>query len=59
MCRQPVEASAPEFPFCSQRCRGLDLANWLTGAYVIPGPELGEEEESAPSGKREDEEEEQ
>lgn len=27
------------FPFCSQRCRDVDLGNWLTGKYVIPGKE--------------------
>ncbi len=25
------------FPFCSSRCRDVDLGNWLTGKYVIPG----------------------
>jgi hypothetical protein len=23
-------------PFCSKRCRDLDLAAWLTGAYAVP-----------------------
>ncbi|MEO1089060.1 MAG: DNA gyrase inhibitor YacG [Pseudomonadota bacterium] len=23
-------------PFCSKRCRDLDLARWLNGAYAIP-----------------------
>ena len=23
-------------PFCSNRCRDLDLSRWLTGAYAIP-----------------------
>ncbi len=26
-------------PFCSDRCRIQDLANWADGKYVIPGPE--------------------
>ncbi|HEY3320644.1 MAG TPA: DNA gyrase inhibitor YacG [Planctomycetota bacterium] len=25
------------FPFCSQRCRDIDMGNWLTGKYAIPG----------------------
>jgi uncharacterized protein len=35
-CRQqPVE---PRWrPFCSERCRLLDLAQWVNGAYRIPG----------------------
>jgi uncharacterized protein len=24
-------------PFCSSRCRDVDLNRWLTGSYVIPG----------------------
>ena len=24
-------------PFCSKRCKDLDLARWLTGGYAIPG----------------------
>ena len=25
------------FPFCTQRCRDVDLGLWLTGGYAIPG----------------------
>lgn len=33
--------SQPEYrPFCSKRCADVDLAKWLRGAYVIPGPPL-------------------
>ncbi|MGC8640142.1 MAG: DNA gyrase inhibitor YacG [Isosphaeraceae bacterium] len=27
----------PSFPFCSDRCRLIDLGRWIDGAYVIPG----------------------
>lgn len=27
------------FPFCSTRCKVLDLGNWLTGTYAIPAEE--------------------
>jgi endogenous inhibitor of DNA gyrase (YacG/DUF329 family) len=33
-----ASASDPEFPFCSERCRLLDLANWATERYVISEP---------------------
>ena len=40
--------AAPEFrPFCSRRCREVDLARWLHGVYRIPddeAPAPGEEE---------------
>lgn len=42
ICRRPVGTlrgpHTREFPFCSQRCREQDLANWAGGKYVIPGP---------------------
>ena len=37
ICKKPVKLGAPEFPFCSERCRETDLGNWATGKYVIPG----------------------
>lgn len=36
ICHRPVAAEEPQYPFCSQRCRTQDLANWATGAYRIP-----------------------
>jgi endogenous inhibitor of DNA gyrase (YacG/DUF329 family) len=32
-------ADLPSFPFCSERCRLIDLGRWIDGAYVIPGPQ--------------------
>ncbi|WP_205961690.1 DNA gyrase inhibitor YacG [Pararhodobacter oceanensis] len=34
-------------PFCSKRCADVDLARWLRGDYVIPGPD-GEAEGEIP-----------
>lgn len=28
---------APERPFCSARCRLLDLGRWFNGEYAVPG----------------------
>jgi endogenous inhibitor of DNA gyrase (YacG/DUF329 family) len=28
----------PTFPFCSERCRLIDLGRWIDESYVIPGP---------------------
>jgi endogenous inhibitor of DNA gyrase (YacG/DUF329 family) len=25
-------------PFCSERCKMIDLSKWLDGSYVVPGP---------------------
>ncbi len=32
------KSANPAFPFCSERCRLLDLGRWLDGDYRIPGP---------------------
>ncbi|MFW5679045.1 MAG: DNA gyrase inhibitor YacG [Pseudomonadota bacterium] len=34
-------------PFCSKRCRDVDLARWLTGAYAIPVVEADEPDDDA------------
>ena len=38
ICKKEVEGTAPEFPFCSERCRIIDLGNWASGKYVISTP---------------------
>lgn len=37
-CRKMVLASEPDFPFCSDRCRAIDLGKWASGGYVISTP---------------------
>ncbi len=37
-CRKVVLATDPDFPFCSDRCRILDLGKWASGGYVISSP---------------------
>ncbi len=43
-------ATSHEFrPFCSRRCADVDLGNWMTGAYVLPGTDT-----DLPSGEPSD-----
>ena len=28
----------PQRPFCSERCKLIDLGQWADGSYSIPGP---------------------
>jgi len=35
ICRKPVAVSEKCFPFCSERCRVIDLGRWLGGEYHI------------------------
>ena len=37
-CRKIVLARGPDFPFCSERCRAIDLGKWASGGYVISSP---------------------
>ena len=37
-CRTLVTAGDENYPFCSERCRLIDLGKWATGAYVISTP---------------------
>ena len=38
ICEKPVSFTDPEMPFCSERCRLLDLGNWASEKYVISTP---------------------
>ncbi|MGH9535369.1 MAG: DNA gyrase inhibitor YacG [Terriglobales bacterium] len=59
ICRRPAGAlrgpHTPEFPFCSQRCREQDLANWAGGKYVIATPAPFTEAAETPPGTADDE----
>ncbi|HLJ00931.1 MAG TPA: DNA gyrase inhibitor YacG [Bradyrhizobium sp.] len=35
ICGKPSQEASR--PFCSDRCRDVDLNRWLSGSYAIPG----------------------
>ncbi len=37
-CRNLVLAGDENFPFCSDRCRLIDLGKWASGGYKISTP---------------------
>jgi uncharacterized protein len=37
-CKKVVLRTDAEFPFCSDRCRLIDLGKWASGGYVISTP---------------------
>ena len=57
ICRKTFDPSASEaMPFCSERCRQIDLGRWLREVYSVPvvrnpeeDDETGGHEESAES----------
>jgi endogenous inhibitor of DNA gyrase (YacG/DUF329 family) len=43
ICRKPTESETDaDFPFCSERCRLVDLGNWASEKYVISEPAFDE-----------------
>ena len=51
-CKRPVEWSAGSTyrPFCSDRCRLIDLGAWLTEQHKIPDDGSDEEFSDPPAG---------
>jgi len=46
ICRKTTDSETRvDFPFCSERCKSLDLGNWASEKYVISEPVI---DESAP-----------
>lgn len=41
-------ATAPWRPFCSERCKLIDLGHWLAGRYKVPVREDDAEDVPAP-----------
>jgi endogenous inhibitor of DNA gyrase (YacG/DUF329 family) len=52
ICDRPIQGQSPaewpQFPFCSDRCRLIDLGRWLGEGYGIP-TRRAEEEPAEPS----------
>lgn len=42
-CGMLVRREDEDFPFCSDRCRKIDLGKWASGAYRISSPVLDPE----------------
>ncbi|RME32906.1 MAG: DNA gyrase inhibitor YacG [Gammaproteobacteria bacterium] len=46
VCSRPLpEGENPWRPFCSERCKLIDLGAWLGERHVIPGEPAGEAED--------------
>lgn len=47
-CGKETESAGNPFrPFCSERCKTIDLGNWIQGAYRIPTRDADEDEDGA------------
>jgi len=38
ICQKP--STAKSTPFCSERCRAVDMNRWFSGGYAVPAVEL-------------------
>ncbi len=56
ICKSELEVAEdfPTRPFCSPRCKRIDLANWLEGNYRLPRELLPEELEQLPPEQRDE-----
>jgi len=53
ICKKPTDSEVDaHFPFCSERCKLLDLGNWAAERYVVSEPAV-EEPASEPPGQNE------
>lgn len=43
ICKKPLETMKYR-PFCSARCKNVDLNRWLSESYRVPGPPASEED---------------
>jgi len=46
ICKKEVSPDDPFFPFCSERCKIIDLSNWASEKYVISTPVQAKDLES-------------
>ncbi len=53
ICKKPAapRADNPSFPFCSPRCRTVDLGKWLNEEYRVPVEEESDEIQEQPEEK--------
>jgi endogenous inhibitor of DNA gyrase (YacG/DUF329 family) len=48
ICKKPVNLGDSDFPFCSERCRILDLGAWSAEEYRVSSSASPPEEEEPP-----------
>lgn len=54
ICKNEVDLKDKLAPFCSERCKLIDLGNWASGKYVISRPAEREELEHGSRNQEDD-----
>jgi hypothetical protein len=49
ICKKEAAPGGEFFPFCSERCKIIDLGNWASEKYVISTPVQADEESESGS----------
>jgi endogenous inhibitor of DNA gyrase (YacG/DUF329 family) len=52
--KETIFEGNPYRPFCSERCKLIDLGQWAAGEYRVPTTEKPPEETHTPNGQSED-----
>jgi endogenous inhibitor of DNA gyrase (YacG/DUF329 family) len=53
ICKREFESStSTALPFCSDRCRTIDLGRWLSETYSMPDPEADELPDDRPGAEQ-------
>ena len=56
ICKREVSEQDTGYPFCSERCKLIDLGNWASERYVISSPMQPESEEESGDASGSDDE---
>ncbi len=51
ICHKEVKLDDPFMPFCSERCKTIDLGNWASEKYVISNPADSHSDEDEVQGQ--------
>jgi uncharacterized protein len=51
ICKKEVPIENAFYPFCSERCKIIDLGNWASEKYVVSSPIQPEGAESESEGQ--------
>ncbi|MBI3667887.1 MAG: DNA gyrase inhibitor YacG [Acidobacteria bacterium] len=51
ICKKPAPEQEQYYPFCSERCRVIDLGRWASGEYVVSTPLRSDSEKITPQSE--------
>ncbi len=52
ICKKEATPANEFYPFCSERCKIIDLGNWASEKYVISSPIQSEDEMESDAGEQ-------